>query len=225
MIFDILIVLIVVGAAWLGFQKGLIQPLLAEILGLGTLLVILHNRTGFLTLTETMFHANAVLAFFMAIVIAVIMAFVGARLGGAIRKMPVVQGVDGFVGLGLQTLFGVAFCYVLISGIIVMGTAFSPLTNPTINAAQLAALERTLSSNTFTASAVDDSELRSFTSRAAKGGVRVADLPGIGPLQGLYSDILRPQLAGSHLAPAIMSAGRHIPGLGKYGPRDLPRRR
>lgn len=225
MIFDILIVLVVVGAAWLGFQKGLIQPLLAEILGLGTLLVILHNRAGFLALTETMFHANAVLAFFMAIVIAVVMAYVGARLGGAIRKMPVVQGVDGFLGLGLQTLLAIAFCYVLISGMVVMDVAFTPLTAPTINAVQLAALERTLGSNTFTASAVDDGELASFAGRAARGGVRVSDLPGIGPLQGIYTDLLRPQLAGSHLAPTVMSLGRHMPGLGKYGPRDLPRRR
>jgi len=65
----------------------------------------------------------------------------------------------------------------------------------------------------------------SFDSQAARqGAVRVSDLPGIGPLNGLYRDLLRPQAAGSRLAPAIMSFGRHIPGLGHYGPRDLPRR-
>ncbi len=226
MLIDILIVLVVIGAAWLGFQKGLVQPLLAEILALGTLLVILHNRAGFLALTEALFHANAVLAFFMAIVIAVVMGYVGARVGGAIRKMPVVQGVDGFVGFWLQTLLAISFCYVLISGIIVMDVAFTPITTPTVNASQLASLERQLGSNAFTSSAVDGHDLRGFDGRAARpGGVRVSDLPGIGQLQGLYRDLLQPQLAGSRLAPAVMSVGRHIPGLGKYGPKDLPRRR
>ena len=225
MIIDILIVLVVIGAAWLGFQKGLIQPLLAEVLALGTLLLVLHHRTGFLQLTVALFHANAVLAVFMAIVIAVVMGYLGGRLGAAIHKMPVVRGVDGFFGLGVQVLLAVAFCYVLISGIIVMDVAFTPLTSPTVNAGQLAALERELDSNPFTSSAVDSGDLRGFEGRARQGGVRVADLPGIGQLQGLYRDLLQPQVAGSRLAPAIMGVGRHIPGLGRYGPKDLPRRR
>ena len=37
--------------------------------------------------------------------------------------------------------------------------------------------------------------------------------------------VARLEAAGSRLAPTIMSVGRHIPGLGHYGPRDLPRRR
>jgi hypothetical protein len=224
-IIDLLIVLVVIGTAWIGFQKGLLQPLLAEVLALGTLLLILHNRAGFLGLTQALFHANVVLAFFMAVVFAAVMGYLGARLGGAIHKMPVVRGVDGFLGLWLQTLLGIGFCYLLISGIIVMDVAFTPITTPTVNAAQLAGLERQLESNPFTSSAVDTHDLRSFDAAAARGGVRVSDLPGIGPLQGIYRDLLLPQLSGSHLAPFIMSVGRHIPGLGRYGPRDLPRRR
>src|SRR5262245_31339943 len=134
----------------MGFQRGLLQPLLAEVLALGTLLLILHHRAGFLGLTETLFHANVVLAFLMAIVLALVMAYVGARLGGAIHKMPVVRGVDGFLGIWLQVLLGIAFCYVLISGIIVMDVAFTPITTPTVNAAQLAGLEGQLDSNPFT---------------------------------------------------------------------------
>jgi len=106
-----------------------------------------------------------------------------------------------------------------------MNAAFSALTTPTINSRQLATLEARLESNPFTSSVVDGRDLQSFDSQAARqGAVRVSDLPGIGPLNGLYRDLLRPQAAGSRLAPAIMSFGRHIPGLGHYGPRDLPRR-
>jgi hypothetical protein len=225
-VIDILILLVVVGAAWIGFQKGLIQPLLTELFALGTLLLIVGHRDGFLAAAQALFHANAILAIFMAIVLAVGMGYLGARLGGAVHKMPAVCGVDGFVGIWMQTLLAVGFCYLLISSLIVMDRAFTPLTTPSVNASELSGLEGQLASNPVTACVVDTAQLQTFESRAAKpGGVRVADLPGVGQLQAIYRDFLQSQLAGSRLAPAVMSIGRHLPGLGQFGPRDVPRRR
>jgi hypothetical protein len=224
-IIDILILLVVIGAAWIGFQKGLVQPLLAESFALGTLLLIVGHRDGFSAAAQALFHANVILAIFMAVVVAVGMGYLGARLGGAIHKMPAVRGVDGFVGVWMQTLLAVAFCYVLISGIIVMDKAFTPIGTPTVNATQLSGIERQLASNPLTATVIDIRQLRSFDARAARpGGVRVTDLPGLSQLQSVY-DFLQPQLAGSRLAPAIMSVGGHLPGLGQFGPKDIPKRR
>jgi hypothetical protein len=225
-IIDVLIVLVVIGTAWVGFQRGLVQPLLAELLALGTILVILHNRSAFAAVTQALFHANGILAVLVAVVLAGAMGYLGARLGGAIHRMPVVRGVDGFLGVWLQVLFGIAICYTLIAGVIVMDRAFAPLKTPTVNAAQLQALERQLASNAFTSSIVDGQDLHSFDGRAARpGGVRVADLPGIGQLQGLHSGLFLPQVTGSRLAPAVMNVGRRIPGLGSFGSGDLPGKR
>ena len=225
MIIDVLIVLVVVGAAWVGFQRGLVQPLLAELFVLATVLIILHNRDGFAAATQTLFHTGGPLSVAVAIVIAGLMGYVGARLGGAIHRMPVVRGVDGFLGVWFQALFGIAICYLFISGIVAMNRAFAPLNAPSINAAQLTALESQLARNPFTSSIVDGDELRPFDVRAAKpGGVKVADLPAIGQIQGVYRDVLLPQLTGSHLAPLVMNVGHRIPGLGPFGPADLPAR-
>ncbi len=225
MFIDVLIVLVVIGAAWVGFQRGLIQPLLAELLVLATVLIILHNRSGFVAAAQALFHANGFLAVVIGLVLAILMGYLGARLGGAIHRMPVVRGVDGFVGVWLQALFGIAICYLVISGIIVMNRAFTPISTPTVNAVQLDALEHQLSANPFTSTVLDGHDLQSFNARASRpGGVQVSDLPGIGALQSVYRDFLQPQLTGSHLAPFVMSVGRHIPGLGPFGPRDLPRR-
>src|SRR5262249_11854990 len=81
-IIDALIVLVVVGAAWVGFQRGLVQPLLAELFVLATVLILLHNRDGFAAATEALFHTGGFLAVAVAIVIAGLMGYVGARLGG-----------------------------------------------------------------------------------------------------------------------------------------------
>ena len=226
MIIDVLIVLVVIATAWVGFQRGLVQPLLAELFALATILVILHNRSGFAAAMQALFHANGLLSALIALVLAGLMGYLGARLGGAIHKMPVVRGVDGFLGVWLQALFGIGLLYVLISGIVVMDRAFAAVTTPTVNVAQLRALERQLGANPFTSSMVDGHDLQPFDVMAAKqGGVKVSDLPGIGALQGLQRDFLQPQLAGSRLAPIVMNVGRHIPGLGPFGPRDLPARR
>jgi hypothetical protein len=225
-IIDVLIVLVVLATAWVGFQRGLVQPLMAELFALGTGLVILHNRSGFAAATQAFFHANGVLTVLIGLVIAGLMGYLGARLGGAIHKMPVVRGVDGFLGVWLQALFGVGLLYVLISGIVVMDRAFAPLTATSINAAQLQSVERQLGANPFTSGLVDGDQLRSFEARAARpGGVKVADLPGLSGLQALQRDFLRPQLTGSRLAPFVMNVGRHIPGLGPFGPGDLPGRK
>jgi hypothetical protein len=224
-IIDVLILLVVVGTAWLGFRRGLVQPLLAELFALLTLEAILQNRTGFSDLMQALFHAGGALSAVIGIILAGGMGYLGARLGGSIHKMPVVTGVDGFLGVWMQALFGIGFCYVVLSGIIVMDRAFNPLTTPTVNSAQLRTLERQLGSNAFTSTAVDGQQLHAYDGAAARqGGVKIADLPGVSTLQGFQRDLLQPQLAGSRLAPFVMNVGRRIPGLGPFGPRDLPKR-
>ena len=225
MIIDILIVVVVLGAAWLGFQRGLVQPFLIELLVLGTLIIIYRNRNGFLALTGAFLHGNAVLAVFVALVLAGIMGYVGAQLGGIIHKMPVVRGADGFVGLWAQTIFGIALCYLLISGMIVMDKTFTPIKAPTVNAAQLQTIERQLGSNLFTAGLVDSHDLQPYQAQASKGAVKLSDLPAIGQFQAVYGDFLGPQLAGSRLAPFVVNVGRHIPGLGSFSRKDLPQSR
>jgi hypothetical protein len=225
-IIDVLIVLVVVGTAWVGFQRGLIQPLLAEVFALITLLVILHNRSAFTTTADALFHTGAVLAVIVALVLAGLMGYLGARIGGSIHRMPVVRGVDGFLGVWVQALIGIAICYLFIAGIIVSDRAFTPLTASNVNATQLRTLERQLSENLFTSTVLDGSDVQTFNARAAKpGGVQLTDVPGLSPLQSISRDILEPQLAGSHFAPFVMSVGHRIPGLGPFGSRDLPRRR
>jgi len=224
-IIDVFIVLIVLGAAWVAFQRGLIQPLLAELLALGTLVIIYHNRSGFLALTGAVLHANGLLAFFLALILAAILGYAGAQVGGIIHKMPVVRGVDGFLGLWVQTIFGIALSYLLISGMIVMDKTFTPISTPTVNVSQLQTIERQLSSNLFTAGLVDSHDLQPYHAQAQKAGtVRVSDLPAIGQFDAIYKDFVKPQLAGSRLAPAVMSIGHHIPGLGHLTSKDLPKR-
>src|ERR687887_1338683 len=102
MIIDILVALMVLAAAFVGFQKGFIQPLLAEILFVGSLLVLLNNRDAYLAFMKDVIHANALIAVLAALIIATVFSYAGIRVGGIIHRMPSVRGWDGFLGVFVQ---------------------------------------------------------------------------------------------------------------------------
>lgn len=224
MIIDIVIALIVLGAAWFGYQRGLLQPLLTELFALLTLLLIVGNRDAFAAIAEQLFHANALVAGLMAVVIVALVGYLGYRVGGAIHRMPAVRGVDGFFGVWFQALAAILFCYLLVSGIIVLGRALGPVvSSPTLNRSQLELVQQSLETNPFTGTLIDSRSMDRLDAQARGGGVRSSEIPVLGGMQGMYLDFLRPQLAGSRLAPLVLGLGQHFPGVGRYGPADIPR--
>jgi hypothetical protein len=225
-IIDILIVLIVFGAGFVGFQKGFIQPLLAEILFVGTLLVLLDNHDGYGTFMSTVFHANALLAVFVALIIAVVLGYAGVRLGGTIHRMPSVRGWDGFVGVFVQVLVAILFVYWLFSAMIVLDTLVAPSANNTaLTLARARSLQKELESNSLTSPLADGQDFRGLLDKASKpGGGHITDATQLNQVVTLYQDLFRPQLESSRLAPWVMRIGGHIPGVGHFGSKDLPKR-
>jgi hypothetical protein len=225
-IFDILIVLAVLGAAFVGFQRGFIQPLLAEVLALGSLLILLDNRDGYLAFVSGVLRGNAAVAVVLALVIAGLLGYAGWRAGRLIHRMPSVRGWDGFLGVFVQALVAVLFLYALFSAMLVVGRAGSPSAKTgTLTAAQARLVQQQLDSNRLTAPLGQSPEFRALLRQAAKpGGARVTQAAQLNEVETTYQDLLSPQLAGSRLAPVVMGIGDHVPGYGHFGARDLPER-
>jgi Colicin V production protein len=226
MIIDILVVLMVVGAAFAGFQKGFIQPLLAEVLFVGSLLLLLDNRDGYMTFMNGVFHANAFVAVLAALIIATVFGYAGLRVGGIIHRMPSVQGWDGFLGVFVQTLVAVVFAYGLLSAMVVVDRAVAPaVNNAALTLAQARNLQKQLESNSLTAPLGDSRDFKTLLDRASKpGGGHLTDAAQLDQVETLYQDLFRPQLQSSRLAPWVMQVGGHVPGVGHFGPKDLPAR-
>jgi uncharacterized membrane protein required for colicin V production len=72
MIFDAAIVLVILVALVLGYQRGVIQPLMAEIFFFGTLLVVFRFHDQYTNEMQKLLHINAVLSVFVALIMAVI---------------------------------------------------------------------------------------------------------------------------------------------------------
>jgi len=225
-IIDIAIAITLLIAVWVGYQKGVVQPLLVEIFFLGTLAIIVRDRQAFTSALNHYFHANAVLDVFLALIVAVVAGFIGGQLGGTVHRMPVVRGVDGFLGVFVHAGFVILIAYLLISALVTLDRAFAPtVAAATLTAQQVTSLRKTIASNPITSSLVDDRDLAKLMTEAkTPGGAHITTVPQLDQLQSIYEQFLQPQLAGSRTAPVIMRIGQHIPVIGHAGPDDLPGR-
>lgn len=226
MIIDILVALALLVAIWIGYQRGVVQPLLVEIFFVGALVVILRDRTAYTAAMEHYLHANAVFAVFGALIVAVVAGFIGGQIGSMVHRMPVVRGVDGFLGVFVHAGFVLVLSYLLLSALVTLDKAFAPTVSAaTVTVQQANALSAQIRSNPITASLVDPKDLaRLQTAARQPGGARIETVPQLDQLQSVYEQFLQPQLAGSRTAPYIVRFGQRIPVIGHVGPRDLPTR-
>ena len=225
MFIDIAIALALLVAIYVGYQRGVVQPLLVEIFFLGALLIIIRDRHSYQAAMEKYLHTNAVLDVFLALIVAVVAGFVGGQLGAMIHRMPVVRGVDGFLGVFVHAGFAILISYVLLSALVAFDKAFSPTVNAaSLTLKQVQTLQSNIEGNPLAAFFVDEKDLAKLRQEATtSGGARLETVSQLSQLQNFYEQFLQPQLASSRAAPIIMSIGQKIPVIGHAGPKDLPK--
>ncbi len=222
MIIDVIVVLVLIVALIVGFQRGVIQPLMAEIFFFGTLLVLFRFHDQYTTLLAR-FHVNAVLSVFVALIIAVILGGVGGVIGGMFHRMQAIRGIDGLLGLVVHVGVSLVVIYLAVSALVTLDNAFEPvLKSASLTLAQVNQLENEILSNPLTAAMVSKSDLQTLKNNANKpGGAHLDAVGGIHQLQQIYTDFLQPQLHGSRTVPFILRIGQHLPFIGHVGPNDL----
>ena len=223
MIIDILVVLVLVIALITGYQRGVIQPLMAEIFFFGTLLVVFRFHEQYTNEMQKLLHLTPVLSVFVALIIAVVLGAVGGAIGGAFHRLEAIRGVDGLLGVFVHVLVSVVVIYLAVSALVTLDNAFEPaLRSANLTVAQVNQLETQILSNPITAAMVSKSDLQALKAAAAKNNAAHLDsVAGIHQLQQIYTDFLQPQLHGSRIVPYILSIGQHIPVIGHVGPKDL----
>jgi len=221
-IIDILVVLVVVIALITGFQRGVIQPLLAEIFFFGTLLVIFRFHDQYTSLLGK-YHISAVISVFVALIIAVVLGAVGGAVGGAFHRMESIRGVDGLLGVVVHGVVSLVIIYLAVSALVTLDNAFQPaLRSASLTLTQVNQLESQILSNPITAAMVSRSDLDALKAAAQKNNAAHLDsVGGIHQLQQIYTDFLQPQLHGSRTVPFILGFGQHLPLIGHVGPNDL----
>ena len=223
MVIDIAIAVLLLAALFLGYQRGVIQPLMAEIFFFGTLLVIFRFHDTYTTEMEKIAHINAVLSVFVAIIAAIILGAVGAAIGGAFHRMDAIRGIDGLLGVFVHVIVTVVLIYLAISALVTLDNAFVPTLNrASLTLDQVNQLENEILSNPITAAMVSKDDLNSLKAQAAKNNAAHIDaIAGIHQLEQLYTGFLEPQLHSSRAVPIILAIGDKLPVIGHVGPGDL----
>ncbi len=223
MIIDIIVVLILIVALIFGYQRGVIQPLLAEIFFFGTLLAVFRFHDQYTTEMQKLLHLNAVLAVFVALIIAVVMGAIGGAIGGAFHRLEAIRGIDGLLGVVVHGLVTLIVIYLAISALVTLDNAFEPtLKSASLTLRQVNQLEAEILSNPITSAMVSKSDLQALKSAATKSsGAHLDSIAGLHQLQQIYTDFLQPQLHSSRTAPFILSIGQHLPVIGRVKPSDL----
>ncbi len=223
MVIDIAVAVLILLALFLGYQRGVIQPLMAEIFFFGSLLVIFKFHDAYTTEMEKIAHINAVLSVFVAIVIAIVLGAVGGALGGAFHRMEAIRGIDGLLGVFVHVVVTLILIYLAISALVTLDNAFVPTLNrASLTLDQVNQLEDQILSNPITAAMVSKDDLNALKSAAAKTNAAHLDsIAGIHQLEQLYTGFLQPQLHGSRAVPIILAIGDKLPIIGHVGPNDL----
>jgi uncharacterized membrane protein required for colicin V production len=223
MFIDIAVALLILGAAFLGYQRGVIQPLMAEIFFFGTLLIIFKFHDQYTSEMQKILNLNPVFSVFAALILAIILGAVGAALGGAFHRMDAIRGVDGLLGVFVHAAVTLVIIYLGISALVTLDNAFVPTVNKaTLTLAQVNDLENKILSNPITAAMVSKEDLAALKAAAAKTNAAHLDsIAGIHQLEQLYTGFLEPQLHSSRTVPFILGFGQHLPIIGHVGPNDL----
>jgi uncharacterized membrane protein required for colicin V production len=223
MIIDVVVVLVLIVSLIVGYQRGVIQPLLAEIFFFGTLLAVFRFHDQYTTEMQKVLHLNAVLAVFVALIFAVIMGAIGGSIGGAFHRLESIRGIDGLLGIVVHGLVTLVIVYLAISALVTLDNAFEPaLKSASLTLTQVNALESEIVSNPITSAMVSKSDIQALKAAAAKSsGAHLDSVAGIHQLQQIYTDFLQPQLHSSRTAPFILGIGQHLPVIGHVKPSDL----
>ncbi len=223
MIIDIAIVLVLVVALFLGYQRGVIQPLMAEIFFFGTLLLVFRFHDQYTNEMSKLLHLNAVLSVFVALILAVIMGAIGGAVGGAFHRLEALRGIDGLLGIFVHVVVTLVVIYLAVSALVTLDNAFEPtLKSANLTLSQVNDLENLILSNPITAAMVSKQDLDALRNAAKKSnGASIESVGGIHQLQQIYVDFLQPQLHSSRAVPIILAIGSHIPIIGHVGPGDL----
>ncbi len=225
-ILDVLILIVLLIALFVGYQKGIIQPLMTYLFFFGALFLLYRERGQYLAAVEKYLHANVVLAIFIALILAALAGYGGSVVGQALHRMPIARGVDGFLGVFLNVAIAIGVIYFLLSGLIVFDKAFTPFANNAkLTQAQVSTLSKQIESNPIAAALVDPKDLQKLKDETKKGQkTTLSTVTQLDNLSTFYVDFVRPQLQSSRLAPYVMRIGQRIPFLGHFGASDLPKK-
>lgn len=211
---DLGIVLVIAFGVFIGWRNGLVGPLLAE----GTFLIgywIVSTHPSLAALVPPSIpRPYAVILLPAAIGLGV--GVVGRMVFQTFFRLPFTRSVDKILGAAANGGLAFVIVYVILLGMAGAGTVLDPLLQArSIQSPQVAAMQMLLAQNPQASAMVPAGELSQLAGVAAVHPVPLDQLGQYAQVINYYEHTLRPQLAGSVLAPIVLRFGARLPIIGR----------
>jgi uncharacterized membrane protein required for colicin V production len=213
-VLDIAIVAVVVIGMVVGWRKGFITPVIAQIgavLGLWTI----YNGplAGNLPSGAVSIGAGAA----AAVAGGYILGWIGAFLVGLVSRVQIVKRFDQVAGVPLGAVAAGATVYVSLLGVVTLDGWLGPLHDKTALSQQdIAALQQMVVANPAARVFADPAMLTALAEAAAKSPVASEQVAKLSAAISVYEHDVRPRLLESHIAPLVLSFGADLPLVGRH---------
>ncbi|MGH7882895.1 MAG: hypothetical protein ACREN8_08310 [Candidatus Dormibacteraceae bacterium] len=226
MILDLLLAALIVLAVLIGYKRGTLNLLLAEVGFFGLWWLALSHWPSSLHLFGSGVPLLGLVGLLIVLFLSLLAARFLGRLGSLLGRMPMLQGPDGLLGIFIHPLIALLIGYSILSAFLSVGQVISPaLAGDALTAPQAGQINRQLAAHKIVSRQLDSRDLARLRSWAATmSGGDMSDLPSLRELLSVDKGVIQPQLRSSHLAPIILAMGRHLSPVHHFGPSDLPGR-
>lgn len=226
-ILDVVIVVFVAAAVFVGYKYGTVQPVFALLGFVLTGVFMLGHWAPYQRFLDAHVHSNGVADALLVLAVAILIGWAGWKLGGFVHRMPIVRGADGLLGVLVCALIAIWLVYGVLSIGTALGRGFADtIGQTTTNEAQAQAIGAAVEGNPLLRLAVNSQDVQQLE-QAAKSpnnpNSAISNFSSLQELQTVYRVLFQGQLESSHLAPIVMWIGEHTPIIGHEGPSDLPR--
>lgn len=212
---DLGIVLVIAFGAYIGWRNGLIGPLLAEgAFLIGFWIVSTHPSLAALV-PASIPRPYAVLL--LPAAVGLVVGIVGRSVFQMFFQLPFTRPIDKTLGAAANGGLAFVIVYVVLLGMVGAGTVLDPLLQArSIQPTQVSAMQMLLAENPQASAMVPAGELSQLAGVAALHPVPIADLGQYAQVINYYEHTVRPQLAGSSLAPLVLRLGERLPIIGRH---------
>lgn len=213
MLLDAALVGAALAGALAGWRRGFVMPLIAVsgvVLGLSAL----YAGPG-----SSLVPAGAAGIGMGAAVVGIAGGFIlriGSAIASVVHRIGVLRAADNVLGAPLGAATGLVGAYIALAALLSVDAVLAPLHGKgSIDDVAVAAVRAAISAQPQFGVIAEPAVLDELAAAIAKGAIPREQLATYAGTLAFYEDTVRPQLLASALGPLVVTAGQHLPVVGR----------
>ena len=211
---DLAVVAVVAIAAFAGWRRGFIAPMLAVAMSLVGLYAVYAGPGQGLVPTGT---AGIGLGVIIVGVIASFVFRIGSMVVGLVHRVSILKAADNVLGVPLGVATGLVTVYLALVAVVSFDSVIGPLHGKaSVDQAAVGAMRAAVTANPQFSVMLDPGTLDTMAAQVATAAIPTDQVAKINETLGYYETSVRPQLLSSAIAPTLLSFGEHLPFIGRH---------